>query len=154
LIASYGASSWRWRIVSTLCGAVLALALTEGILRITGTGWLAARVAPDDSRFIAQSPGTDDWPVIRQAGDPIAFVPGSVLEVRHPEYRFVFHIDRWGGRVASAAQTSPPEVVFLEIPRRLASASTTLKPFPRCSRAGSIGGLSIWECRAARCRTR
>jgi len=85
LIASRRPSPWRWRIVSLCLSVAIAAALGEGLFRTAGTWWLASRVAPDEDRVIAGSPGTDGWPIVRQDGEPIGFVPGSAIDVRHPE---------------------------------------------------------------------
>jgi hypothetical protein len=83
------------------------------VFRTAGTWWLASRVVPDADRAVEDWPGTDGWPVIRSDGEPVAFVPGSVMHVQHAEYRFDARIDRWGGRAIDAADAAPPEVMFL-----------------------------------------
>jgi hypothetical protein len=102
------------RIAASLLGVLLAFVMLEAVLRVTGPGWVAARLSPDDAQFDdSEIEGDGAWPGVWREGVWRSFEPGATLRMSNPEYRALAHVDRWGGRVTNGSLSTPPRVVFL-----------------------------------------
>jgi hypothetical protein len=98
---------------AVVLGAILiALAAAELGARAFAPEWLRARMHEVAVGRALASWGSDEgWPIERDRGRPVRFVPGSRFIVRHDEYVHTVQIDELGGRAPGRPDTSGRPIV-------------------------------------------
>jgi len=93
-------------------GLALSLAILEAGLHIRAPAWLKLRMQELNAGR-PYSIGSDAaWPVVRENGVFVRFIPGSSFFVVHYEYRKIAHIDSFGGRRTPFTENSKSLVPF------------------------------------------
>ena len=112
------AARWRARLRRGAV-ALVAVGIAVGSAELCGRAfapeWLRSRMREVAVGRSLSSWGSDeDWPVERDNGRPIRFVPGSHFTVRHDEFMHTVRIDELGGRASGrvAAAGRPIVPVF------------------------------------------
>ena len=101
MAAGAGARATRRHGAVALVSLLIALAVAELCARAVAPAWLRARM-----REIAVARSSTDWgsdarwPVERDAGLPVRFVPGGSFTVRDDEFVHAVAIDEYGGRAS------------------------------------------------------
>ncbi len=101
-----GGRAWRWlgRLAVTLASAAIAFGVAEFGARAVAPDWLRARMREVAVGRSLGAWGSDaDWPVEREDGRPIRFIPGGAFTVRDDEYFHRVAIDEYGGRASGRA---------------------------------------------------
>jgi lysophospholipase L1-like esterase len=87
------------RLALALAALVMALGAAEWCARAFAPDWLRARMREVAVGRSLGTWGSDaDWPVERDAGRIVRFMPGSEFTVRDDEYFHRVRIDEYGGR--------------------------------------------------------
>ena len=100
------------RVALALASLAFALGVAELCARAFAPSWLRARMREVAvGRALARWGSDDEWPLERDAGRPIRFVPGSRFTVRHDEYVHTARIDEFGGRASGHSASDPRPIV-------------------------------------------
>ena len=87
-----------------LASLTIAVGAVELSARTFAPEWLRARMREVAvGRSLADWGSDDAWPVERDEGRPVRFVPGNQFSVRHDEYAHAVRIDEYGGRASGRA---------------------------------------------------
>jgi hypothetical protein len=106
-----GRAAWR-RAAVVLGAMVIALVAAELSARALAPAWLRARMREVAAGRALASWGSDaGWPIERDRGRPVRFMPGSRFIVRHDEYVHSVQIDDLGGRAPGRPETASGPIV-------------------------------------------
>lgn len=101
MAAGAGARATRRHGAVALVSLLIALAVAELCARAVAPAWLRARMREIAVARSSTDWGSDaSWPVERDAGLPVRFVPGGSFTVRDDEFVHAVAIDEYGGRAS------------------------------------------------------